>query len=154
MPPVRIVAGLACLFLAVTPARIAISQARLNDAAAAYERGDCPAAIDASLSSSEAAGTRAEPFLLLGICDARLGRDDLAVRALENAVERDPDNWQYHYALAIVRGYAGRDPRPAAREALRLNPREPLVRQAVQRTRPTDPARWREFGTDAPLPTR
>ena len=40
-------------------------------------------------------------------------------------LQRDPNNWQYAYGQAIVYGVSGLDPRPFAREALRLNPLDP-----------------------------
>ena len=63
--------------------------------------------------------------MVLGYCDARLGQFDLARRAMDAARSRDPDNWQYAYGQAIVYGVSGLDPRPYAREALRLNPLDP-----------------------------
>ena len=43
-------------------------------------------------------------------------------------MRRDPADWEYRYALALVRGAARRDPRPAAADALRLNPKQPEAR--------------------------
>jgi hypothetical protein len=48
---------------------------------------------------------------------------------------------------------SGRDPRPAAREALRLNPLEPLARTLVQQLdRASRPARRREIARRAGIP--
>ena len=69
---------------------------------------------------------------MLGYCDARLGQFELARRAMDAARSRDPDNWQYAYGQAIVYGVSGRDPRPYAAEALRLNPLDPLARALVR----------------------
>jgi Flp pilus assembly protein TadD len=129
-----------------------VSQARLNESATAFSDGDCARAIDSGLAASEAAGTRPEPFELIGLCDARLGKGDLAVAALENAVERDPDNWEYHYGLALVKAIDGQDPRPEAAAALRLNPRERLAQAAVKGLRQGGAARRRTFAERAPLP--
>lgn len=152
--PVRIAAGLACLLIAVVPASMALAQGRLNDAVAAFKRGDCGKTVDSALSSTEAAGTRPEPFELLGYCDVRLGQDELGVRALETAVERDPDNWRPWYGLALVRAHAGLDARRAADTALRLNPREPLAQQTAHTMRSRGRAARRAFADRAPLPVR
>ena len=72
------------------------------------------------LDSLKAIPSRPQPFEVLGYCDARLGLDRLAVGAMEGGVDRDPENWELFYGLALVRADAGLDPRPAARQALRL----------------------------------
>ncbi len=64
--------------------------------------------------------------------------------ALEEAVERDPDNWEFHYGLAIVRGSAGLDPRPAARDALRHNPHDALTKSLVGYVDTSDRRTWIE----------
>ncbi|HEX6582990.1 MAG TPA: hypothetical protein VF056_05245, partial [Thermoleophilaceae bacterium] len=150
----RVVVAVGCLALAVTPALMAVSQGRLNTAVAALERGDCDAAIDAALDSLKAIPSRPQPFEVLGYCDARLGLDTLAVGAMESGIDRDPENWELHYGLALVRANAGRDPRSAAREALRLNPRGDLPRSAVRRFATTDPQKWRRRAQRARLPIR
>jgi hypothetical protein len=83
----------------------------------------------------------------------RLGRRDLAVRALDNAVGKDPRNWEGHYGLALVRAAAGRDPRPQLRVARRLNPREQLVTDA-RRLLGDDPRAWARRALRARLPTQ
>jgi O-antigen ligase len=149
----RLVVGVACVVLAVTPVLVLRSQAQLDTAARALEAGDCRTAIDAALGSLEALNVRAEPFEVLGYCDARLGQSRLGVQAMEQAVRRDPGNWQMHYGLAVVRAAAGEDPRPAARRALELNPGSPLAREAERRFRAVeDPASWRRRARRARLP--
>jgi O-antigen ligase len=150
----RIVAALACLALAVTPALMAASQARLNDAVGAFTRGDCGSAIDSALGSLSAIPSRPQPFELLGYCDARAGDDRLAVGAMRSGIDRDPENWELWYGLALVRANSGEDPRPAAREALRLNPRAPLARDAVRRFDTNDPTKWKRRAQRARLPIR
>jgi hypothetical protein len=148
----RVAISLGLVGVAITPALAAISQHYLNRSVAAFKHGDCAGSIDAALNSISAASIRPEPWELLGYCDARLGRDALAVRAFENAIERDRRNWQLHYGLALVRGAARRDPFPAARQALRLNPHDPLTQNAVERFRSRDPAAWEHSAKVAPLP--
>jgi O-antigen ligase/polysaccharide polymerase Wzy-like membrane protein len=149
----RIVAALAVLVLALTPALMWLSQGPLERAASAFQRNDCATAIDASLDAIGRFGVRPEPWEVLGYCDARLGQYTLATRAMNAAHARDPHNWQYAYGQAIVDGVSGRDPRPAAREALRLNPLEPLARTLVQSLdRAKTPARRREVARRAGIP--
>lgn len=150
----RVLAGLAGLLLALMPLSILRSEGPLRDAQLAFGRGDCPLAINRALDSSDALGSRPEPYFVVGVCDVRAGQPGLAVRALEKAVARDPDNWEYEYGLALTRGAAGLDPRAPAREALRLNPGEPLTALAVRRFATDDPAKWRRRALGAPLPSR
>jgi hypothetical protein len=149
----RIVAALAVLVLALTPALMWVSQGPLERAQAAFARNDCKTAIDASLSAIRNFGVRPEPWEVLGYCDARAGEYALATRAMDAARARDPNNWRYAYGQAIVDGVSGRDPRPAAREALRLNPLEPLAITLVRELdRERGPARRREITRRAGIP--
>ena len=121
----RVVASLAVLVLAMTPALFAYSQGPLDRAVSEFAVRNCDAAINDALTATERFGTRPEPWQILGYCDARLGQYDLARRAMDAARSRDPNNWQYAYGQAIVYGVSGLDPRPFAREALALNPLDP-----------------------------
>ena len=120
----RVVAGLACLGLAVTPALVLQSQDALDRSVRAFQKGDCATAIDAALDSIDALPARAEPFEILGYCDARARRNDLAMRAMRSARARDPHGWEYAYGLAVTQALAGEDPTAAAADAHRLNPLE------------------------------
>ncbi|HEX2071111.1 MAG TPA: O-antigen ligase family protein [Thermoleophilaceae bacterium] len=148
----RVALGAACLVLLVPPGAMALSQWNLNRSVERLKSDDCAGAIDAALAAGKALPVRPEPFEVLGYCDVRIGRADLGVEMLEAAVAREPENWMFHYGLALVRGAAGQDPRPAARRALELNPREELARDAVRRFRTDDPQEWRRRAIDARLP--
>ncbi len=111
----RLVVALLVLFLALSPFNLWRSQTQLQRAAVAFEKGDCPTTIDRALDSLSAVSVRAEPWELIAYCDVRLGQPKLAVGAAEAAVRRDPNNWEYHYALALVRGADRQDPRPRPR---------------------------------------
>jgi hypothetical protein len=128
----RIAVAIALLVLAVTPGLMWLSQHRLDNAVSAWRHGDCAQTIDYALGANRALSARPEPFVLIGYCDARLGKPEIGVTALRNAVRRDPDNWEHHYGLALVQAVAGQDPRPEAAEALRLNPKSPLAQAAVK----------------------
>ena len=129
-----------------------MSQARLTDSASAFRAGDCATTVDKANASISALSNRPEPYELLAYCNERAQRPRVALTAMSEAVERDPHNWRYRYGLAIARGRAGRDPRGAARQALRLNPRELLARKAVSRLRGSHPAGWRRAATRLPIP--
>lgn len=148
----RVAIALAWMALAVAPTLTVVSQSQLDRSRAALQGGDCATAVDAALDSIGALSMRAEAWELLGYCDVRLGQGSLAVRALTQAVELDRHSWEVHYGLALVRAAAGRDPRAAAREALRLNPREPLARAAIEAFDTTDRRRWRREALRSPLP--
>ena len=148
----RVLTGVLVLALAITPALVYVSQAQLDRSQRSFERGDCRMAVDQALAATSTLSVRPEPFELLAYCDVRLGQPRLAVDAMEEAVERDPQAWELRYGLALVRAVAGRDPRRAARSALRLNPRAPLAQDAVRRFRTNDPQKWRRRALSARLP--
>lgn len=148
----RVLVGTGCLALAVTPVLMVVSQSRLDDGVDALKRGDCGAAIESALGSLEAMPVRPQPFEVLGYCNVRLGLDDLAVGAFESAIDRDPDNWELHYGLALARASAGLDPRRQIARARRLNPREQMVRDAGAAFDTDDPRRWRREARQASLP--
>ena len=109
----RIVAALAVLVVAITPALIGLSQLSLNRAGTRARR-DCPTAIDAALTATERFGTRPEPWRILAT--ATRGSATIRARAARHGrgARRDPDNWQLAYGQAIVHGVAGQDPLPFA----------------------------------------
>jgi O-Antigen ligase len=148
----RVALALGCLVLAVTPALVARSQSKLDEAARAFDDGRCAESIDAALASASALQSRPEPYQLLGYCDVRLGEPELALLNLERARDRDPAAWETWYALALVRGAIGRDPRPAARRAEELNPLEPLTVYAVEQFDTDSAAAWRRRARRLPLP--
>jgi O-antigen ligase len=150
----RLLAGLACLLVALTPVTIAISQLRLNRSVKAFVRRDCPAATEAALDSLDVLPAQAEAFEILGWCDARDGEPGLAIDAMQAARRRDPGNWQYAYGLAVVQARAGQDPTDAAQLALRLNPLEPLTRRLARAVRKAHtPARRRALAAKAVIPS-
>jgi hypothetical protein len=149
----RVAAALAVLVLALTPALMWSSQGPLERSLSAFRRNDCTTAIDASLDAIGRFGVRPEPWEVLGYCDARAGQYALATRAMDAARSRDPHNWRYAYGQAIIAGVAGRDPRPAAAEALRLNPLDAFARTLVRELDGTrSPARRREIARRAGIP--
>lgn len=149
----RVIAALVVLALTVTPILSALADARLRDSVTAFKRGDCGSAIDHALSATSALSARPEPYAILAFCDVRLGELDLAERMIGNAIDRDPNNWVYHYGRALIRGARGEDPRPDVAEARRLNPREPTAIRAEEAFGSTeDPQKWRRRALRARLP--
>jgi len=88
---------------------------------------------------------------LLSYCNVRSGRNKLGLRTIAAAVRRDPGNWEFRYAQALVRAAAGVDPRSAAQAALRRNPRNRYAQDAVRRFRPSNRKRWRQLALAAPV---
>ena len=142
-----------------TPARpslpyalVAISQGLLNSAVRGLQAGDCSAASHDALDSINVLSARPEPYQVLGFCDSRAGENELAIQLLQTAVDRDPDEWESYYGLALVKGAAGEDPRPAAAKAYELAPHEPLAEEAVRIFNTSDPEKWRRRALQARLP--
>lgn len=152
LPLLRPAIALGCLMLAIAPVRIYLSDSRLRDGVRAFQRDDCPATVDDALGSIAALAVRPEPHVLLGYCDVRLGQPALAVTAMKRAVAHDPHNWEVHYGLSLVRAAAGLDPRPEARTARRLNPRDSVVAGTLRLFNTNNPQEWRRRARGASLP--
>jgi hypothetical protein len=149
---VRVALGIGCLALVVSPALVAISQGLLDASVRDLEAGDCSSASHDALDSIHVLSVRPDPYQVLGYCDSRAGQHELAVSLLETAVNRDPGEWESYYGLALVKGAAEEDPRPAARKAYELAPHEPLAEEAVRIFNTADPQKWRRRALKARLP--
>jgi hypothetical protein len=149
----RLVAAICVGALAITPVLVAVSQTRLEAAVTAFDADECPAAIRSSLDSLSALGVRPEPYEVIGYCDASLGQFKLAEESMRSAISRDPENWEMHYGLALVRAAAGKNSLPQMRQALRLNPLEPMVVLAEGYLEEAKtPAERRKVANEADLP--
>lgn len=95
---------------------------------------------------------RAEPFQLEALCDRQWGKPRDAIAAMQEAIDRDPLNWELYYTLSLVQAEVGTDPLPAARKALRLNPRGPLAREGVRLFTVRDTNLWKVRARTARLP--
>jgi O-antigen ligase len=146
-PPMRTLLGLGCVLLAVAPTYVWLSQRKLNQATAAFDRGNCALATRSALSSISILGSRPEPYEVLGYCDIRDDMPQLAIATINKAISLDPDNWDYRYDLAIMQAAAGLNPRAAARKALSLDPLDPLVQAAWKKLGSATPAQWSNDGT-------
>jgi O-antigen ligase len=138
----RVALALPFLALALLPAFTWVSQQKLDTAFYAFAQGDCAAAQSAALSSISVLGNRADPYEILGYCDVRMGRARAGVTAMQTAVSLDPDDWNYRYDLAVMQAAAGLDPLQAARQALAMNPHEPLIQEEWRLFRTGSPRQW------------
>lgn len=128
----RLVVAVPLVLLTVVPIKILSSEAWLDRGRDAFARDACAAASRDAEESLAALGNRPEPYELLGYCAIRAGDFERAVTSMQEAIDRDPKNWNFYYGLALARGAAGTDPRRAARAAAELNPLDPLVLTAVE----------------------
>jgi hypothetical protein len=133
------------------PVRVGLSQLHLREAVTDLRHGDCRGSVNAALASAGALGARSEPYELLGYCDARLGYGPLSITMIRRAIDRDPENWEYRYDLALVRAAAGQDPRPAIEEARRRNPLSGLLIRLRGTMATSDPQTWRRRARRARL---
>jgi hypothetical protein len=148
----RIIAGLGCLLLAAAPATVVASQSSLDRATAAFRDADCATAIDGALDSLGTLRSRPEPYELLGYCNLRARHYGLGLAAMEAARQRDPDNWEYAYGVAVAQALDGKDPRPAAAAALALNPRDYRAQELNASLRRGGPRRWARAAAQARIP--
>ena len=148
---VRVGGVAACLALAILPARVAISEARLNDAIDALFRGDCRSARAEAGSALDAVGERPTPYQLIAYCDMSERRYRSAAVAMQRALRRDPRNWELHYGLAVAQAAAGQDPRAAARRAATLNPNDSRSASAPVLFNGSNPQAWIRAGRSATL---
>ncbi|MFL5782457.1 MAG: O-antigen ligase family protein [Thermoleophilaceae bacterium] len=126
----RIPVAAALAVAAATPVLILFSQSRLQDSAAAFQRGNCERAAKRAYDSINMLSVRPEPYRIIGYCDIERGRGEAAVAAMRKAVEKSPDNWESHYGLGIALAAAGRDPTVEIQRARAMNPRESFVKSA------------------------
>ncbi len=138
----RLVLALFCLATVALPVSIIGSQTRLGQAEHALYASDCAAATPAALSSIGWLDVRPEPYEIVGFCDIQRGRPRQAITAMREARSHDPGSWEAYYALAIAQASAGIDPRANVMQALRMNPREPLTREAAKQLDGSSPTGW------------
>ena len=147
----RILLALGCLVVAITPARVALSQQNLNQSVNAFQAGDCGSAIDHALASASALNQRPEPFEVLGYCDMRIGRPGLAVRVMQSAVDRDPRRLGVPLRACSSASEQPGETRVQRHERrLRLNPRNQLLQSTLRSFEGARPREWPRIAGDAP----
>jgi O-antigen ligase len=142
----RLVLALQLAAVAIVPALVGISDARLAQARTAFGQFDCGAAVARAKQSIEHQELRADARELLGYCAIRERRYADAVNEMRMAVRLDPGTWDYRYGLALALASAGTDPRREIATARRMNPLDPLVRDAQALFEPPNPEDWRRWG--------
>jgi len=142
---------LACIVVAILPAREALSQDRLNSAIASMRAGECRAAATEAHNSLDALGDRPTPYSVISQCAAAEGRPRVSLAAARQALRRDPGNWELRYELTVALARAGRDPARAARATAGANPLEEIAADAPRRFTGDSPGAWRAAAAGAPV---
>jgi len=137
------VLALACLVVAVFPARMAIAQARLQAGIDALDAGACVRAQSSAHDAISALDTGSRPYEVLAMCAARRGDTRAAVAWARLAVAHDPNSWEPHYVLTLADGVAGIDPRGQARIAYEDDSLGQLSSLAVSAFYGDGPRGWR-----------
>jgi hypothetical protein len=145
------IAGVA-VTLALVPLALEQSQRSLDRAIVDLQRDDCTAAQSQATTSREAVPQRSEPFMILAYCAERQRHDRAALEYATAAVHRDPNNWEVHYAQAVVQAASGKQPRAALRAALLRNPRGRYVIEAWIGLDRAHPETRRRAALTLPLP--
>jgi hypothetical protein len=144
--------GLVVLVAAAAPALVNVSQRHLDASLGAFDASDCATATTEARSSLEPLSFRRTAHEILGYCDAATGQTAQALVEMGEAIRDDPQNWEPRYGLAVVTAAAGRDPRPAIRAALALDPYDPVVVKTAGTLRRDPRARWAADANAADLP--
>jgi O-Antigen ligase len=142
---VRPLVAFGWVVLAVAPFLAALSYARLQSAQTAMTSSQCATAKRDALSSLSYLSLRPEPYGVIGLCDIEQGDAVASVSAMREAESYDPNNWKYHYTLALALAADGRDPRVELRRAASLDRFEPLVQSATRKFARTGPQQWRQL---------
>ena len=132
------------LVLALAPLLIGLSYQRLRVSGEDLAAGNCVKARQSAFSSISLLAARPEPYEILSFCDLQLGFPVEGLQAAQKAVHYEPNNWNYRYGLAIALAENGIDPRPAAEQALKLNPLETIVQDEVAAFSNTGPRGWEQ----------
>ena len=147
----RPVLALACLAVAVIPARMALAQTHLHDSVEALGGGDCRGAQTSAHDAISTFDTGARAYEVLAMCAARNRHAGASVRWAQAAVSHDPASWEPHFVLALAQGAAKRDPRPEMKAAAIADPGREMLDEAVAAVRGSHPKRWRKAARTLPF---
>lgn len=111
--------------------------ARYTSAAYDSSATDIATSLDRLDRAAELNPLSAEPLLAKGVLAQRIGRYDVAVAALQDAAEREPDNWFIHFELGLAQAAQGHKALALEdlREARRLNPLQPVTGEVIDQLR-------------------
>ena len=143
-PRNRSLIALGWLVLAIAPLLIGVSYERLRSSGEQFAAGNCIKARQDAFSSISLLAARPEAYEIISFCDLQLGYPVAGLQAAQKAVHYERNNWNYQYGLAIARAENGLDPRSAAKQALRMNPRETIVQDEVAAFSGTGPSGWEQ----------
>lgn len=102
---------------------------------------DAPAQPSSALERLERAAEinplDSEALVAKGVVAQRIGRNRVAIDAFRRAIERDPENWFAHLEIGLVLALDGRpkEAERSVREALALNPDQPITREVLKTVR-------------------
>lgn len=150
-PGLRPVLALVCLAIAVFPARMALTQARLRNSIDALDAGASTRAQSDARDSISALDAGPRPYEILAMSAARQGDLHAAVAWANAGVAHDPGYWEPHYALALAQGIAGIDPRREAKRALEADPLGQMPLEAVAAFRSGGRRHWEAAARMLPL---
>jgi O-Antigen ligase/Tetratricopeptide repeat len=107
---------------------VLLTEVKLDDSRAAFDRGDLSAAAQDATDASTLQPWAAEPWLQLALVEEEAGNLTQARRAIAEAIDRAPDDWSLWYAASQIEyRAAGRTAALEAYERARaLNPRSPI----------------------------
>ena len=112
-----------------------LAQRALRDSEEQLENGELTAALDSARDAEDWQPWAASPHLQIAVVHGKAGRFPDALEAIDDAIERDPADWQLRLVASRLEGASG-DERAAAdefEEALRLNPMSPLLKSLERR---------------------
>jgi Tfp pilus assembly protein PilF len=110
-----------------------LTSEELEASQAAVARGDRTEALERAASAQSLEPWAASPRLQLALIHEESGDLGAALQHIREAIDRDETDWRLHLVAARLATKAGDIPaaRAALREARRLNPRSPALRQAT-----------------------
>jgi tetratricopeptide (TPR) repeat protein len=107
---------------------VLLTEVKLDDSRAAFDRGDLSAAAQEATDASTLQPWAAEPWLQRALVEEEAGNLTDARGAIAEAIDRAPDDWSLWYTASQIEDRAGN--RTAAFEAYEraraLNPRSPI----------------------------
>lgn len=127
----RIAAAAVVLALASFAFASVMANVPLNSAQAAADTGNWSSSAAAARKAMRWAPWSSQPWRLLG--EAQLAQADIASarRSFRTAVAKDPGNWELWIDLGLAS--TGTEQRRALETAVRLNPRDPTIRELARR---------------------
>jgi len=131
---VQVILVVVVLAVAVSLALPGIAARYTSEAYESY-RKDPGAALEHLSRAAELNPLSAEPLIARGVIARRVGRDELTLDALREAVGREPRNWFAFLELAMAeeRLRLRDEARRSVDTAVRLNPRQAVVREVRKR---------------------